>query len=56
MWVLELDSMRPCPDCQFLFALASFQVAEGFEVNLFAYELRDFIKYLTILKNADSPK
>ena len=56
MWVLELDSIRPCPDCQFLFALASFQEAEGFEVNLFAYELRDFIKYPTILKTADSPK
>jgi hypothetical protein len=36
--------------------LAYFQIAEGYEVNLFAYELRDFIKYLSTLKNADSPK
>ena len=50
------SASKPEADNSVAAQLASFQSAEGYEVNLFAYELRDFIKYLTILKNADSPK
>ena len=51
-----LSVSKPEADNSVAVQLASFQAAEGYEVNLFAYELRNFIKYLTILKNGDSPK
>ena len=51
-----LSVSKPVADNSVAAQLASFPVAEGYEVNLFVYELRDFIKYPTILKNADSPK
>ncbi|MBN38280.1 MAG: hypothetical protein CMI29_07420 [Opitutae bacterium] len=51
-----LSVSKPEADNSVAAQLASFQVAEGYEVNLFAYELRDFIKYLTIFETADSPK
>lgn len=51
-----LSVSNPEADNSVAAQLTSFLLAEGYEVNLFAYELRDFIKYLTILKNVNSPK